>query len=275
MNNTKLHIGNKISGDFTLYIEEQIIPEYSKHAEITLGKEEYLPNFDEYLIGRKVKEDMEVKFTFAKNYPIAALAGNKAKVEIKNLTLAAGEDKNEYKITELEKEIAELKAKLADKEHKLITQEYVYKNKLEEIQAKAKTSLEAEHHKMHEKLAHEKKEIKKYALQGFFEDFMQPYNNFMAATNAGVNSDSEVVRNYCYGFSIVTKQFATLLEEHGAYIVEPEVGSEFDPETSEVFDFIQDESKTNNTIVKVVRLGLKIDARLVKPAGVIVVKNDK
>ncbi|MHA3785929.1 nucleotide exchange factor GrpE [Mycoplasma sp. Z463D] len=279
MNSTKLNVGDVIKGNFTLFLGDEIVPEYTKQTSIELGKEQYLPNFDEYLINRKVKPTLEVKLSFSKTYPLENLAGKTAKVvieeiHVKHASKAKDSKQDQEEIAKLQAEVAELKAKLAEKEHKILVDEYMYKEKLESLQAKAKEKLEAEQAHLHEKMKNEKAEIKKYALQGFFEDFIEPFNNFLAATNAGTNSDNDIVRNYCYGFSIVAKQFTNLLEDNGAYIVEPQVGNEFNPEKEEVLDFVVDESKENNTIVRVVRLGLAIDSRLVKPAGVIVVKNN-
>ncbi|MFV8468842.1 nucleotide exchange factor GrpE [Mycoplasma sp. B6188] len=278
MNNTKLNVGDIVKGNFTLFVNDEIMTEYTKQCSIELGKEQYLPNFDEYLINRKVKPSLEVKLSFAKNYPIEALAGKNAKVIIEEVQVTYShhkghEAKNSKEVENLKAEIETLKAKLAEKEHKILLDEYMYKEKLETLQTKAKEKLEAEQAHLHSKMKHEKAEIKKYALQGFLEDFIEPFNNFLAATNAGANSDNAIVKNYCYGFSIVAKQFTNLLEQHGAFIIQPEVGSEFNPEQEEVLDFVADETKANNTIVRVVRLGLSIDDRLVKPAGVIVVKN--
>ncbi|SJZ48629.1 nucleotide exchange factor GrpE [Mycoplasmopsis verecunda] len=285
MNSSKLNLGDTLSGNFTLFIDDKIVKEYTKQLEIKLGKEQYLPNFDQYLVNRKVKSNLEVKLSFPKNYEIEELGGKKAKVvieeiKVKHTTHDKHEEhnKNEHvhntRITELEKEVADLKAKLFEKDHKMLIQEYAFKEKLESIQSKAKEKLEAEQAHMHQKLKNEKNEIKKYALQSFFEDFIEPFNNLLAATNAGISSDNEVVKNYCYGFSIVVKQFTNLLEENGALIIQPEIGQEFNPEKEEVIDFVKDETKANNTIIRVVRLGLSIDSRLVKPAGVVVVKND-
>ncbi|MFV8459034.1 nucleotide exchange factor GrpE [Mycoplasma sp. CR] len=277
MNNTKLNVGDILKGNFTLFIGDQIIPEYTKQIIIELGQEQYLPNFDEYLINRKVKPTLEVKINFAKTYPIANLAGQNVKVVIEEVKVTYMSKKghaNNNEVEALKNEVETLKAKLAEKERKILLDEYMYKEKLENLQAKAKSQLETEQANLHEKMKQEKAEIKKYALQGFFEDFIEPFNNFLAATNAGVNSENAVVKNYCYGFSIVAKQFTNLLENNGAVIIQPEVGSEFNPEQEEVLDFVVDETKANNTIVRVVRLGLSIDQRLVKPAGVVVVKNN-
>ncbi|MFV8480138.1 nucleotide exchange factor GrpE [Mycoplasma sp. AA7A] len=279
MNNTKLNVGDIVKGNFTLFIGDEIITQYTKQCGIELGQDQYLPNFDEYLINRKVKPNLEVKLNFAKNYPIEALAGKNAKVIIEEVQVThkhikGNENQNNNEIETLKSEIESLKTKLAEKERKILLDEYMYKEKLESLQTKAKEKLEAEQAHLHSKMKHEKAEIKKYALQGFLEDFIEPFNNFLAATNAGANSDNPVVKNYCYGFSIVAKQFTNLLEQNGALIIQPEIGSEFNPEQEEVLDFITDETKENNTIVRVARLGLSIDDRLVKPAGVIVVKNN-
>ncbi|QNM93782.1 nucleotide exchange factor GrpE [Mycoplasma sp. Pen4] len=281
MTKNKLYNNDVLKGDFTLYVEDQLVPEYSKFFEITIGKNEYLPDVDEFLINRKVKDSLEVKLTFNKHYAIQEFAGKTAKIEIKNIEIIKDTASNNDELEQLKSQLAQAQLELINKDKRIVElemqykrAEWTFKEKATELTTKAKEQVEAKQNELVEKMNQEKAQIKKYALQKFLEDFIEPFNNFQLANQAGINSDDAKVKNYCLGFSMIARQFIMLLEQHNASLIEPQVGAEFNPEQEEVIDFVQDETKANNTIVRLVRYGLKIEDRLVKPASVVVVKNN-
>ncbi|UWV84467.1 hypothetical protein [Mycoplasmopsis felis] len=57
----KLQKGTKIKGDFELYLDNELILDYKKETlELILGNNSYIDTFENFLIGRKYKEGMEV-----------------------------------------------------------------------------------------------------------------------------------------------------------------------------------------------------------------------
>ncbi|QDF64948.1 nucleotide exchange factor GrpE [Mycoplasma nasistruthionis] len=282
----KIKLNEIITADFELIIDELVVPEYSKKFEICLGKDQYLPGFDKLIINRKIKYPFIVNMWIPKNYLIPEFAGKKAIITLNNIN-CLNQNKNDslaeqqQRVKEsntvdvdLNKQIQELKLKLAASEAKVQLMEIELKQKASDLAEKAKLEIQKALDENNLKLKQEKEQIKKFALQNFLHDFIDPYNNFVLAVNVGQNSDDVKVKNYCLGFSLVQKQFLDVLEQNGATLIQPEVGTEYNPEFQEVIGFEQNTNYSNNTILKVVRSGVKVDNRLIKPASVILVKND-
>ncbi|MEO5805696.1 trigger factor [Devosia sp.] len=66
----------------------------SDHAHLTVGSGEFIPGFEEQLVGMKKGETKEVKVTFPKDYQSAELAGKKAVFEV-TILHADGPNKGE------------------------------------------------------------------------------------------------------------------------------------------------------------------------------------
>ncbi|MEI2462123.1 nucleotide exchange factor GrpE [Mycoplasmopsis felis] len=275
----KLQKGTKIKGDFELYLDNELILDYKKEdLELILGNNSYIDTFENFLIGRKYKEEMEVSYIYPKHHENEDLAGKSAKVIIKNLVILEEETlNNNNKIQELEKEIENkenelnsLREKISIKEYEIFKQVQEFKTKAQEITKKAQETIDKEKELLFEKLQKEKETIKQFALQNFLEDFMMPFNNLTMAVNAGSNSTSQEVKNYNLGFNIVLQQFENVFNNHNVELIKPDLESEFNPDVQEVIDFIED--NTNNIIKKVVSYGIKLNGRLITPAKVILTK---
>lgn len=271
MDKIKLKNLDQLKGNFQLLVDNQVIEEYSKEMQITIGNNEYLPGFDDYLLGRKVKEDFEVKFFFPKNYELESFAGKKAIVKIDNIQVSSQELNNSKELEELKNKVLMLESKLSLKELEIHQMSEAFKQKANEFASKTQEKIDQISNEYKEKLDNEKANIKKYALQSFAEGFAIPFNNFLSAINVGQNSSNQEVQNYCFGFNIVSKQFETLLNENGIELINPELNSEFNPETQEVVDFKEDQD-SNNKILKIVRLGFSLNGRVISPASVVLSK---
>ncbi|UUM20259.1 nucleotide exchange factor GrpE [Mycoplasma sp. 2045] len=288
----KIFEGNKITAEFELFLDSKEIIEFKGKKTIRVGKNEYLPDFDKYLIGQKFNKKLTIKLVFPSDYIFKDFRGKKAYVNLKDIKLQnshikkeeskANDKEKELLASEIEKlnaekiqlssQIDSLNAKVKELENKIQLDQYTYKLKLQELDGNFKQKYEELVTKTNETKKQEVLENKKYALSKFLEEFMEPYNNYMGAMNAGLNSDNEVVKNYCFGFSIVAKQFENLFNENGAQLIDPIVGSEFDAHTQEVVQIEHDNNKADNSIIRVVRYGLKIGDRVVKPASVVISK---
>ncbi|QGZ97739.1 nucleotide exchange factor GrpE [Mycoplasma sp. NEAQ87857] len=263
----KEHYGHKLEkydllqGDFELIVDSEINEEYTLHKVITLGENQYLPNFDSHFFNKTIKHQIEIKFEFPKSYEIKEFRSKHATLIIKNVQVAKHNDQ----INALKVEIKELntQAELA---------QYAFKTKMSELQLKANNEIQKVKDEQKEKLEKEKEEIKKFAASKLFESLMNPLSNFALATEFGKNSTNSEVKNYCLGFEIVIKQFRDIFEQNGANFINPIIGEEFNPEKEQVIDFVNDEQLENNVITKVVKEGLELNARVLIPASVIVNK---
>ncbi|MCU9934902.1 nucleotide exchange factor GrpE [Mycoplasmopsis cynos] len=269
MNQIKIKNNDKLKAKFKLFVNGVELENYTKEQEVVIGKNQYLPNFDDFLIGRKLKSKLEIKVFFPKNYSIAEIAGKKSIIELSDVELIS--NNNYEEIEKLKNQVSLLETKLATKELEIYNINNTFKNKASEFSKKTQEKIEQVTSEYNEKLIVEKNEIKKYALQSFLESFAIPFNNFISAISAGQNSPTQEVQNYCLGFNIVSKQFENLLEENGVQLIRPELNTEFNPEFQEAIDFKED-SESHNKVLKVVRLGFSLNGRVVVPASVILSK---
>lgn len=267
----KIKDNNILKGEFKLYVEDQKQDNYSGYREITIGKEEYLPFFDEKIVNRKIKKTLEVKFSFAKDYPIEEFRRKSALIIIDNIEIIEQENFKGNESENLAK-IKELEHKLSLKENEIKVLEYTFKEKASELSNKANEQIAQFRKELEEKNKNELAQAKKFALLKFIEDFETPFNNFKMAVQAGENSDNIQVKNYCYGFNIVSQQFEQVLNDHGVSLILPQVGQEFDAHKEQAIDFSTLTDFENNIITKVVKPGIMIEDRVIKPASVVVNK---
>ncbi len=71
------------------------------------------------------------------------------------------------------------------------------------------------------------------------------------------------------GIKMVQKEFHKVLEQSGVKKIRS-VGEEFDPEVHEAFAMERTEEQPDNTVLKEIRAGYKLNDRLIRPAQVIV-----
>ncbi|WP_120161063.1 nucleotide exchange factor GrpE [Mycoplasmopsis bovirhinis] len=268
MINLKIKHNDTLKAKFKLLVDGQEITQFTKEQEIIIGNNEYLPNFDDYLKGRKVKDNLEIKLSFPKNYEIDTLAGKKAIVILEDISLSEAKLEN---IQELKKKLDELEKKLMFKEVELFNLNETYKTKAKEFSQKTQDKINEITLEYKNKFDLEKQEAKKYAIQSFAQDFAIPFSNFIAAIKAGENSQSSEVKNYIYGFNIISRQFEELLNNNGIELIIPNLNDDFDPNTQEAVDF-KESNDPENKILRVVRYGLLLNGRVITPASVLLSK---
>ncbi|TDV24470.1 molecular chaperone GrpE [Mycoplasmopsis mustelae] len=273
----KTKIGDILKGNFKLYLNGIHQVEYDKEATIELGKNEYLDDLDTFLINRKYKRNYEIDFNYRKDHPNEFLAGKSVKLVISHIEINPKSDETKKEtVSEIEKLnqlVTSLKQEVARKELEILNLQTEFKFKAHELSKKAEEKLLEAEQIQKEKLNKERQEIKDYALQRFFEDFLLPFNNLTMAVKVGENSQSAEVKNYNIGFNIVIKQFEQVFENHGVELIIPQLETEFNPECQQVVDFMEDLSSTN-LIKKVTRYGLKLNNRVVTPASVVLSKKN-
>ncbi|MBN0919040.1 nucleotide exchange factor GrpE [[Mycoplasma] gypis] len=156
-----------------------------------------------------------------------------------------------------------------EKENKKNIEEF--KKKVEAIQLKAHEELEAQKSKNYEHLQQESANFKKYATQSFMEDFVVAFDQLDLAVKSGFNLNNDVVQSYAKGFTMLLSRIEKILEENGVQKIIPEIGSDFNPHTQQVFE-LADQGQPKDKILKVKSNGYKLHDRVIKPALVIVQK---
>ncbi|WP_027121336.1 nucleotide exchange factor GrpE [Mycoplasma leonicaptivi] len=259
-----------LKGNFKVFYQNQEIKEYTQTTEITIGKSEYFIPFDDYFIGKKYSHNFKFDYVIT-NSSNKELENQKVTVEITNAEIVPFYPQINNESADLKKTIEKLEIELAKKEVEILKLNNDFKEKAKEFSKKAQDQINLELTSIKERFQKEKQDIKNYALQSFFEEFSIPFNNFNMAVKAGENSQSSEVKNYCFGFNIVSKQFEELLNSFGCELITPDLNTEFDSQTQQVVDIIDDNEK-DNVINKVVRSGIKLNGRVIVPASVIIYK---
>ncbi|WP_027120326.1 nucleotide exchange factor GrpE [Mycoplasmopsis lipofaciens] len=252
-NKLKLLEGDGIKVNIKCFDEnDHLIDLYSKeNVDIILGSNSFLPNFDSNLINKKYMLKYEFNYQFDQNF-------SDEKVKDKNVKFVL--DLQEYE----PKQFLQLKLNYAKCVQDILAMKIEMKKLADS--------------KVVERLTVPQEEIdkqKKFALQKFLDDFLNPYTTLKVASESGKNSDNPLVQNYVMGFDMVIGMIDSVLKDHGVSIIKPQVGEIFNADTSKIIEVIEDKTVEPNSILKVNSIGFKLYDRLIKPALVVVSKNTK
>ncbi|QSF13978.1 nucleotide exchange factor GrpE [Mycoplasma sp. Mirounga ES2805-ORL] len=246
---------------------------------LLLGEQNYIPEFDELIIGQPFGEIIDIIKVFKKGYRVKEFEGKTIRFIIEVLDYEEAKNiKQSNRLKEIEKyqEGAKLKeAKLLQLQGTLEKKNQYLKD-LEETVEKLKKDAAVEKEETVTKTlivsTEEKEKAKMYALQKFIEHFAVPYSTLISAIEAGGRSENSSVKNYVIGFKMITSQIDEVLKSNGVTKVIPNVGDKFDPNTQKVLELIDDEKLEPETIVSVNSIGFKLHDRLIKTALVSVSK---
>ncbi|MCU4706846.1 nucleotide exchange factor GrpE [Mycoplasma sp. CSL7503-lung] len=269
---------NIIEADFEVFLNEESLPEFKIKKQITLGKNEYIEGLevDKFIIGLSVKKEVELSVSVPEDFKNKTIAGNLIKIYLKNIKLINYDARNLeiLKLKKVEERNLELEKRLLELENKLKINEAIFVEKAKQLSQTVEEKIAKEKEVLFEKAKKEKDEVKSFVLQGFLEDFINPFNNFVMAQKVAENSENDQLRNYAIGFNIVIKQMIDVLESNNAELIIPTLNTEFDPNTQQVVDVIQTNNQTDNDnqITKVVRYGVKLSGRVITPASVVINK---
>ena len=172
------------------------------------------------------------------------------------------------KIKELETENKLLLAKNDKLKHDLETNLNAFKTKQEAINKKAQEEVIKIRQEIKEKAKSEIAENKKYILQKFTTDILNPLDTLYRTISFGSNQNNPELSAYAKGFSLITNQIFKILNDYGVEIIEPKVGEEFNAEFHEVHDLVHDSSFKKDQITKVLSRGYKLHDRVLRPAKV-------
>ncbi|VEU67908.1 heat shock protein [Mycoplasmopsis pulmonis] len=284
MKNKILVKNNELTVDISAFDDkDEVLSLQRKNFNLILGKDSFLRGFDANLIGQKSLPLYEFSMVIPSDFKDEKLRGktldfkvhNKAKIKVNSET-----NLDKEKIKSLEKELANQKEKnallLLDNVKLKSEKEKIIKDFKDEI----KTFENRAREKIAEKLNLEKQllenkfeDFKKYGSQKIFESIMPIIQNLLVAIEWGSKSQNHEVKQYVIGFTSLLDQLLNTLNSFNLVLIEPKIGEIFDPVFHEIKDFSNDLTKAKDSITEVVSLGYKLHERVLKPAGVKVVKN--
>ena len=153
--------------------------------------------------------------------------------------------------SKLEKENEDLKAELAN-----LKNEYL------------KVFAEMENTK--KRLKSEAVNDRKYASQKVCGELAGPVDMLVQIVN--MPAPSPEVQNYVIGFQMISNQISEILKNEGLVKIEVKVGEEFNPKNMQAIQTEYDESKPENSIIRIMQNGYMYKDRILKPAMVVVNK---
>lgn len=113
----------------------------------------------------------------------------------------------------------------------------------------------------------------RYRAIGFLENLIPALNAFHLALDTP--APSKEAQNYQIGFTYIYNQLFQALEGEGVHEIAPKVGDKFDMACMHAVETIEDETKEEGTITKVLAKGYKLHDRLITAAMVQVVAKKK
>lgn len=134
-------------------------------------------------------------------------------------------------------------------------------NKNEELENQLKRAL-ADYQNLERRVAQERQLLSQLSSALIIEKFLPVLDNLQSA-QSHLNDQ---------GLELVIKQFKDILVSEGVEEIDP-AGSEFDPNQHEAAEVVEGEE--DNTIVKVLAKGYKMEGRVIRPAKVVVSKKSE
>lgn len=117
------------------------------------------------------------------------------------------------------------------------------------------------------RVAREKEELRQFANQELIESLLPVYEHLtLAIASARQANDPATIAK---GVELVFDQFKTLLAAKGLAEINPEPGSEFDPNQHESVGHAPDSSFPEERVAQVVRTGFALNGRVLRPASVL------
>lgn len=118
------------------------------------------------------------------------------------------------------------------------------------------------------RMVREIEEIRKNAAFSIIEDLLPILDNLNLGIEASKKGENAGVT--IQGFQLVLDQFKAVLVSNGLQEINPQGGMPFDHNEHECVSIIPNPEIEENKIINVVRLGYRLNSRLIRPASVIV-----
>ncbi|AVJ55523.1 nucleotide exchange factor GrpE [Idiomarina sp. OT37-5b] len=167
---------------------------------------------------------------------------------------AATADAEMDRIAELELALSKAEAKVNEqKESVLRTQA-----EMENVRRRASQDVEKAH---------------KFALEKFANELLTTVDNLERALQAA-DGKEDLDKNFLEGIELTYKSLTTTLDKFGVKAVGEE-GESFNPDLHQAMSMQESEQHDNNTIIAVMQKGYELNGRLLRPAMVMVARNQQ
>lgn len=118
----------------------------------------------------------------------------------------------------------------------------------------------------------EKSAISKFALD--LVNAIENFSSFVLPINADDYKSDNAIYNLITGSKMTLDLINRLLEKYDIEVIKPEINSLFDPNIHKAVTSQNDDKIPNNSIIALLQLGYKINDRVLRPASVVVSKNE-
>ncbi|RUO44858.1 nucleotide exchange factor GrpE [Idiomarina aquatica] len=167
---------------------------------------------------------------------------------------AATADAEMDRIAELELALSKAEAKVNEqKESVLRTQA-----EMENVRRRASQDVEKAH---------------KFALEKFANELLTTVDNLERALQAA-DGKEDLDKNFLEGIELTYKSLTTTLDKFGVKAVGEE-GESFNPDLHQAMSMQESKQHDNNTIIAVMQKGYELNGRLLRPAMVMVARNQQ
>lgn len=182
---------------------------------------------------------------------------------------AQEQDAGEKEDTGAEADVEVLDAKRSDEE------EAEKKEQKEQEDFKKKFYyLAAEMENMKKRFEREKQNLIKYGNEKLLKGLVEVVDNFDRTLQALESEEDKKILNIVEGIDMVKGQMTEVLKKNGLEEVQTD-GEIFDPNYHEAMAQQPSEDKKDQEVVSVFQKGYVLNGRLLRPAKVVVAKNDK
>lgn len=134
--------------------------------------------------------------------------------------------------------------------------------------------LAAEMDNMKKRFDREKQNLLKYGNEKLLTGLVEVVDNFDRTLQALESEEDKKILNIVEGINMVKNQMTEVLKKNGLEEVEAE-GKIFDPNYHEAMAQQPSEEKEDQEVVSVFQKGYVLNGRLLRPAKVVVAKNEK
>lgn len=128
--------------------------------------------------------------------------------------------------------------------------------------------LQAEFVNFRKRIAKDKEEFRKYALEGFVFELLLVLDNLQRGVESG--SENHSYKSLCDGIKLVEKQFLDILKNAKVYPIKIHPGDKFNPHEQDAVSHEPSEKYPADTIIKQLLPGYKINERVLRPTTVVV-----
>ncbi|SMC17067.1 nucleotide exchange factor GrpE [Mycoplasmopsis agassizii] len=285
-------IGDELTLDIMAFNGKEKIKKWErKNIKIKLGNDNYIKGFDELLIGQEIKDYYSLDFKY-ENTRLNEMEDIHFEVhnKIDLLKDVSGDDKaskkdlkklkekvkeQEKEIEALEKLVASYKSEEEKNKFLIATKELEFKDKIHEVEKKMTSIIDTKVSEQKNFYEQKASEEKKYAAQKLLESILPIINNIELASQWGLKSENQEVKNYVSGFTRLLEQLYSALQDSNIFKIDPNIGDTYNPENHEILETTQSSEFSDEQILAVKAPGFMLHDRVIIPAKIVIVKNNQ